>query len=198
MSDARSERIQAALRQEGKNIDEHFSALVIAPANDLVQLPETVFKQSFLPYFCGEKSIDDGSNILATWIGIAGSPMKEVLVVNDAGQPLFRVPPMSDTGIIDPTNIKKGRPFREILTLYGLKMHQTPMAAENYLASELPNRLEALRANSVTFSDNETRWHEIFARYGKVPPIVDVEKEKKEAAKKISDDEVSFGGNEDF
>ena len=52
-----------------------FDQLVVEPMKNAAKLPESIFVGLFLPYFKGEKNINDGQNVLAQWYSIAGSPL---------------------------------------------------------------------------------------------------------------------------
>lgn len=171
----------------------HFEALVQAPARALSSLPESIFVQVFLPFFCGEKSILDSPKIMPDWISIAGSPSKEVQIVDDDMKPLFKIPAMADTSTIDVTALMTGKQnFMDIVKTFMLYRNQIPARAENYLNDVIEPRIASLRTDSKVFNENEKRWQEIFIRYGKAPSEKAKEKDLEKAKGNMLPDELDF------
>src|SRR3990167_8751263 len=66
------------------------------------KLPEHLFVQNFLPYFCGELDINTNKDVLPYWYSIAGSASKEVEIIDSSGKPIYRVPALADNSVIEP------------------------------------------------------------------------------------------------
>jgi len=172
--------------------DTHYGALVLSMTqSEIVKLPEYVFVRAFLPFFCGEKKITEQPNILPSWIGIAGSPSKEVDIVDEKGEILFRVPAMNDTSVIDSLNKKNGRSLQAIVQNYHRYQGITPINGENFLANAIADKIQAIRTTSESFTENEKKWNEIFIRYGKMkstePELVAVDK-----SSRLDEDEIEY------
>lgn len=155
------------------------------------KLPEQLFVTNFLPYFCGELNIDTNEDVLPYWFSIAGSPNKEVSIIDGRGIELYKVPALSDTSIIDPTKEKGKMNFGEIVSLAKLYTNLSPAQGQNFINDKLAEKFYKLTAKSKIFTDNEKRWYDIFARYGKIKPD-DVGKIEDDKASKLSDDELEF------
>lgn len=144
-----------------------FSKLVSNPLAN--KLPENLFVENFLPYFCGEVEIPEETELYSLWYGIAGSPTGEVDIIDTRGKSLYKVPPLMNTNIINPKREDSNdMNFSQIINLATMYGNMTPMAGMNALNTGLANKLETLRNKSVEFSEYETRWIEIFKRYGKI------------------------------
>jgi hypothetical protein len=170
------------------SIDYHFDQLVVKPYLEISKLPESVFIQAFLPFFSGERNIDEQPEILINWIAIAGNPTKEVQVVDDSGTVLFTVPPIMDTTCIDYKNDGKGQSIANIIANYELHKGQLPVVGKNYLDGTLDNRMRTLTKNSDVLSTNENRWNSIFIKYGKIKDT-SVQEDK---SGHLSDDEIEY------
>lgn len=171
------------------SIDLNYKLLVEDPAKELNQLPENIFVNYFLPFFCGERSFNDNPELLATWIGIAGNPTKEVQIIDQSGKTLFNVPSVVDTSFIDVNNERRGQPFFSIIANYELHKNQLPVVGENYLKNTMEQRYDTLTKDSSTHAVNEKRWTDIFVRYDKVKAKVTTEQVRSD---KLSDDEISY------
>lgn len=184
-----TEEFETAAEQQVKSVIElSFSELVERPAKEINQLPENIFKQYFLPFFCGEVNTNK-QNFLVQWISIAGTPIKEVEIIDENGNKLFNVPAIMDSTIIDVKNTKEGQSFFDITVNYELHRKQLPVIGETYLRNSLDERFKTLTTNSSSHEINERQWNEIFIRYGKIkdPAIEEVKKEDR-----LSDDEFIY------
>jgi uncharacterized protein (UPF0128 family) len=169
----------------------YFEILVERPNKDLTRLPESTFVMNFLPYFNGERVLDKNSDVMATWIAIAGTAAKEVLVVDNNNIPLYTVPAMSDTSIFDMTDKKNSQKFKLIVQNFQMYNNITPVSGQNYLESALGEKIQKLRAESVSFSENEKRWLEIFARYN--PALAQASKDTStDMSDKLPDDDMIY------
>lgn len=127
-------------------------------------LPESIFVNYFLPYFTGDRS----SNIwVSEWISIAGTPMAEVMIVEDnTGKELFLVPSIFNTnGLFTMT-----RPGS-----YNDIFHRAEQLSNNIPITGFRFLLEALHSKSMTqtagvdFTDVDRKWYYILSRYNKEP-----------------------------
>lgn len=176
------------LEKIGKENEMIFNSLVTnAPVS---KLPESLFVQNFLPYFCGERNIAENEDVLPYWFSIAGSASAEVEIIDNNGEPLFRVPAIADTSIIDPKKNRGDNNLAEVVYMSKLYTNQTPIAGENYLNEKLAKQFEKLVAKSDVFGTNEQRWKEIFIRYNKIKPV-EIQAGKDDTGK-LTDDDFEF------
>lgn len=180
--------IDTATEQIRTSIDYHYDQLVEKPSKELSTLPENIFVQYFLPFFCGEKTIEKDNDVIAKWIAIAGNPNKEVNIIDEDGQTVVTIPALVDSSFIDFKNINKGQPIKNIIANYELHKSQLPIVGENYLRNTMDSRIESLTKDSAVQVENELRWINVFARYNKVITA----KEDTEILDRMSDDEISY------
>src|ERR1035437_6802403 len=147
-----------------KAIDEVFDILV---TNEVGRLPENIFVNYFLPYFCGEKSIKD-TNILKEWISIAGAPSKEVAILDNMDREIFRVPALMDTNTIDTMSRGENMGFTDIFINYELQKRVLPVIGSNYLAGAMDSKFKMIIRSSSTYEQNVERWAAIFVKYNKI------------------------------
>ena len=142
-----------------------FQALVVEPSKQHAVLPEPIFREAFLPYFSGQKSINDNKEIVSQWVQVAGAPGAEVDVIDQSGEKLFTVPPVFDSSIIETLKRKLGESINDIYTLYNLHNNNSPVIGEKVLADAFENRMNTMFKPSDTLTNNQKRWDIIFDRY---------------------------------
>lgn len=138
-------------------------------------IPEKLFKEYFLPYFTGEKTLE--KDILNTWSAIVGSPTQSINVVddNDYNNILFEVPPIYNTDMV--THIPKDPFIREdnyyqTAVMYDqLLQSGIPGLSNNYLTDSLNNLL-----NNNNNKQYKEQWIKILERYGIVDSNKKIEK----------------------
>lgn len=138
---------------------------------DRVTLSERIFANVFLPFFAGDEKLLYDVN-LATWSNYAGSPYKEVDVLDIYGNLLFTVPPMLDRTAVNPISNSNVSVSHVVATASQYaRIH--PSQGMQYMTSELNKRAQIMRipANVI---DNLKTWNKIFARYGR-PPLMVIE-----------------------
>ena len=176
-----------------ENLKKVYDELVTKPKSNISVLPEAIFVQEFLPYFCGEKNFDDNVNILPTWIGIAGSPMNEVRIIDKNNKPLFNIPAIQGNPIKDVLNKNNGQRFLSVVAGYELRRNVTPQHGENFLNEALEKRIEALNLQNQSSNEDEQRWREILIHYGKAPsPGEELPKQQPLKSDKLADDEIEY------
>lgn len=130
------------------------------------QLPERIFVESFLPYFSGTKEISNLDQVLVNWVGVAGTPMDEVEIIDEQGKALYRVPPIIDTSIINPMRSENNNVgIYSIIALANQYRNNIPAVGERVLTDNLAIKAKELQKKSEVFEQNEKRWIEIFKRY---------------------------------
>lgn len=63
------------------------------------RLPERLFRENFLAFFCRETPLQDYAIYASKWIEIAGSQSAEVDLINDLGQTVITIPPFHNTKV---------------------------------------------------------------------------------------------------
>lgn len=146
-----------------------YDKLVVEGRQERAVIPEEVFKERFLPYFCGEKSLNEkeGKEVIGLWIGLVGAPMAEGTVVNQAGERLFDVPPMLDSSMID--NSRRAlKSFSHVSAMTQLQEDRFPNSGLGYFLEQTGEiQKTIITPQPEVFNNNANRWKAIFARYGK-------------------------------
>lgn len=163
---------QAVNQQAIDNIRQTTNASYDSLVNNHVhgRLPEEVFRHYFLPYFSGLGTIHPQRNVIAEWIGVAGTAMTEVDVFAPDLTILFTVPALFDTSVIDVTKQRAGNSLSTVMENYQMRQGGVPAVATNYV-----NQALAAKMNDITLNkpDRMTvarqRWESIMAHYGIVP-----------------------------
>lgn len=178
-----------SLNQQNAEI---FKQLVSDPI--VRSLPERLFVSNFLPFFAGELDPKQSPDFYSLWISIAGSPMAELDIVDDRNTPLFRVPGLIDSSIINPNRENKsGMNFADVVIMAKLYGNMTPAAGANALNKGLSEKYRQLQAKSPTFETNVKRWYEILKRYGKTKePSSQTTVQSKTPQSNIVDDELEY------
>lgn len=157
----------AAAQTATTSIGEIFDALVVNAHNDVAKLPEEIFKGHFLPFFSGEKDIKERKEFFSEWIGIAGSPMAEVNIIDNNGQTLFTVPPMLDSSVIETAKRNLGESFSDIYSQYKMHSNNLPVVGERVLADAFEKKIGTTIKKSDVVQANQDRWNSILNRYGR-------------------------------
>ena len=145
--------------------DRVFNELVILPSQDRKQLPEEIFVREFLPYFRGEPVPEGRPNMMATWIGIAGSATAEVTIMDEKGQPLFNIPPVLDTTFLSAKrsdNVLEH--YDRIVDHSNLIANNLPQEATVFLENALTNKINGMVVDRPSMN-MQSRWEAIFKRY---------------------------------
>lgn len=149
-----------------KNIHNQLSADVVRG-----KLPETIFKEYFLPRLTGKVVIDDGANVISDWISIAGSPMAEVDIIDKDNKTLFAVPPLMSSNVLDILNREVGKSFNDINVEFELHNNNIPAVANSFLNKELLKKAEEIKTmDSSHLNPYIERWKDIYSRYGLEDP----------------------------
>lgn len=155
-------------QQAREDILNSFNAIVLN--NDARnRMPENVFRDFFLPYFIGERDINDANKPIARWVSFAGTPMAEVVIVDANDKELFVVPSLYDTSSVNTTKPEPGKTLAEMVTDYKLHNNYLPSVGFNYLVGEMRRRLPEL-VKDLPEGHTARRWHDILVRYNKIQP----------------------------
>lgn len=168
MTDKVNQAIEQATQNKrdeiATNISASFDALVANNPNNV--LPESLFVELFLPYFIGEKVINQADrDVITDWISVAGTPMARVDIIDNAGKTLFAVPPLYDTKIINVANRAAGAAIADVYAEFSLRKNNSPIAAENFLASALLQTSDKITQPENAAKELGSEWEAIRARY---------------------------------
>lgn len=152
-----------------EKIDFAFQSLVVkAPPTAII--PEDVFVYHFLPYFSGKKPMTPEDRVMEKWVGISGTPTNEVTVVDKTGKPLFSVPAVYDTHVLDVTKRNIGQSMSDIYSGFAMRNNNLPVQANNFLMNALGHRVEGLVGEKETkLTETQQRWYDIIQRYNTDP-----------------------------
>jgi len=116
------------------------------------QMPDDAFKDTFLPYFSGEKKIKDNETIVAKWIEFSGGIHSEIDLVDKAGNVTGTIPPLytrSDTERSNSANINYG----EIAAEYEVIRQRSAPASQTYLANTMSQISDKIACDTVDKSE---------------------------------------------
>ena len=99
----------------------------------LAKLPLHVFNQYFAPYFFGQKPLEQDSDMFSAWVGIAGSPMAPVEII-DNGNVVFVVPALYDTNAI---NLMKGNNVSRVMDEFSNHSNSLPAVSMKFVQNRL-------------------------------------------------------------
>lgn len=163
---------QQTLEQVRQSTSFAYDSLVVQQNKH--KIPEQVFVAHFLPYFSGQ-DLGQGRNVVAEWIGVAGSPMAEVDVVDQKGEVVYSVPPIYNTNILEIANRKAGQSVADIFQQYELRRAGVPAAANAYLNQNLADKSREMVIGQIDENSVAGRWNSIMSRYG-IKPTAEAEK----------------------
>jgi hypothetical protein len=153
--------------------------------NYTARLEEYIFLNVFIPLFAGdEKLLYDVT--FQTWINVAGSPYKEVAIVDTKGKVLFIVPPILDRTAIK-SSTDQQTPISSIVESAQQFARIHPNQGKAFIANELNKRamLMKLPANMLNFLET---WNSIFKRYGR-PEIMPLDQTTVKPVSKTSEND---------
>lgn len=189
LQELKLEAAKTSLEPARAAVDFVFDSLVNVTEHS--KIPESLFCQQFLPFFRGDVKPVKEDNLINTWIGIAGTGMSEVDVVDDkTGEKLYTVPALYDTNILNLSSRSAEDSIYKSVTVYNAESNNIPAIATSNLIKALGKRSEKLLTGKPT-GRTEQRWNEIFDRYDTNP------KKKSQALQRNSvqppnDDDVEY------
>lgn len=133
-------------------------------------IPESVFKEEFLPFFKDfmsnkiDKKDVKNNTLMYKWLALAESPYKEVDVLNMKGEKIFTVPPLYNKDGVNLEHLKPV-PFSEIGKETENRSSILWEDGENYLAQRLSSLPKEAFLNPNEVTNDIKRWEDIFKRY---------------------------------
>ncbi len=151
------------VRQQSRQVGEDcYKALVIE--QPVGRLPETIFRETFLPYFIGQKKFEPDSELLKIWIGIAGNPGACVDIIDQGNDVLFRIPPLYNTDFVNST-AATNIPFMGIIDEYHQRNASAPNLGSNFLKSVLSTTKDLITTNNNHIEEYRQMWQKMFDYY---------------------------------
>lgn len=180
-----------------------YDGLVTEFKKEHKKLPEYYFKEMFLPYFSGQKTIEEGSTVLADWFAVAGSHTAEVTIIdNQTSAPLFDVPAVGVRSRINSTyNAQRDYMSLEDVSVMAANL-STGISERGmkYAADQFSSRLKVLldknnpiAVEAMSQLDKDLlRWNDIFKRYGLPNVSVQNDDNSKQGGEQDIDDDMIF------
>ena len=103
---------------------------------EINKMPESVFKEFFLPYFNGEEEITNDNHIIAKWVEFSGGVYNPVDIVDNSGEIITRIPQLiknSDTNRDKSNSID----YSTIVSEFNLRSKRSSVAGDAYLDKTL-------------------------------------------------------------
>jgi hypothetical protein len=177
MTEKASKAVELAM-QNKKTIDDHmleqtrqlinnsYEGLIANTENS--KLPEDIFRNVFLPYFTGQQT-ENIENVTTQWVGIAGSAMSKVDIIDTQGNVLFTVPELMNTSGLDVIKRRAGDSLEDRTSTYHSHALTSPALARNYLQQGLDgklNQMVSVEKAKGAFKDRSNEWNKVFSYYG--------------------------------
>jgi hypothetical protein len=151
----------------------------------LAKLPLHVFNQYFAPYFFGQKPLERDSDMFSAWVGIAGSPMAPVEII-DNDKVVFVVPALYDTNAI---NLMKGNSVSRVMDEFSNHSNSLPAVSMKFVQNRLLP--EADQIAKPTTGNNE-QWQQIASHYVPIEPKTSSSQTSKGSLVNNSDDDLNY------
>lgn len=158
--------IKDSIYEESNKVGELvFSNLI--PDGPVSFLPESIFRDYFLPRFLGQDQNPKSTWVLE-WISVAGSPSAEVGIRDDLTQEhIFTVPPIIYTEGL--SLVKNPGDLGDIFSRYKQLNNNLPQEGTSFLFKALHEKNKEM-LSKLNLSKPEAQWLSILVRYGVVDP----------------------------
>lgn len=174
--------------REKDKIDQIFESMQIIE-KERARLPEHIFVSYFLPFFIGQRQVDEKNNYPAQWISIAGSPTSEVDIIDNSGNYLFTVPAFFNTKKNNPVGERGNLNFNALISAAELLKSRSPIESSNTV-NQLYQAKMAKYLNNHVDPEDAKKWKFIFDKY-KI--VSNIEEDKEEVNKQEpTEDEYYF------
>ncbi len=179
---------QLQLSQAQNDINKCYNAIV--GKQDRRIIPEDLFVKEFLPYFAGEKSFNEGDNVLANWITVAGTPFAEVNVIDQEGNTVVTVPGLTTTLQHNLTE-RAGTPLSDIVVQAEIIGSQQQVLGNRYLNNKLDEKQKEIIRTVMpeVLEPIKTQWDAIFKHYN---IISDIKKDFNKPTETLLDENVDY------
>ena len=168
--------------REKDKIDQIFDSMKIIES-EKSRLPEHIFVSYFLPFFIGQRQVDEKNNYPAQWISIAGSPTSEVDVIDSSGTVLYTVPAFFNTKKNNPVGERGNLNFNALISAAELLKSRSPIESNNTV-NQLYQAKMSKYINTNIDSEDAKKWKFIFDKYKITSNIQEDKEEDKEEVSK--------------
>lgn len=172
---------QQKIAEEIKSI---YNSIEKISESNIARMREEVFVYYYLPLFVGEENIHIEVSF-DSWKRYAGGVFNEVIIIDNNGAELYRVPALFDKDKISP--ILSGRKISDVMVTAEQYSRIHPNQGRAYLNNELNARAIFMK-NIGDNATNKERWNNIFRRYNKPEIISSSEKNIKTQSPKCDND----------
>lgn len=147
---------QMMLDKADSVINMAYESLVTDRENN--KFPLQLFDQYFAPYFFQGVPVPEGADIFETWIGIAGSPLAPVDII-DEDVCVFTIPPLYDTSLI---NMLSTRGTSQVIDELSLYSNKPPGTYNDFVENKLLPTVDNNLSDKDIIYD---KWQAIASRY---------------------------------
>ena len=158
-------------------LDKINTGLSILNNIDKARLSENIFVGVFIPIFAGEKSLYNAT--IETWINFAGSPYKEVDIIDNRGNVLYTVPAIYDRTYVKSITDRGTTSISHIVHAANQFARIHPNQGRAYMRNELAKKASILNVPDGVLENLEF-WNMVFLKYGR-KAIVNVDEIKEES-----------------
>lgn len=102
------------------------------------KLPENIFKQTILPLITDELDEDIKPKAIEFWLGVAGSYLADISIIDTSGKELFILPSILDGNVI--SRMKNGDSLHGIVSKGQLLSNNLPILQEKFLINTLSQK----------------------------------------------------------
>lgn len=174
-------RVRRLVEEQLKAID---TLEEITEAEKYARVPESTFVNAVLPVLTSKT----GNQSLEVWLSVAGAAQRGLAVVNNAGEVIFKVPPIFAT--VDKTFIGNGKDsVYEIMRTAEQKNKMLPTLGDRYLEEKMRSKIA--RNNNIL--EGVRAWNAVLKHYGYQPLINVSEKEEEKKQEDVKHDLDFFG-----
>lgn len=133
------------------------------------QMPEHIFRKSFLSFFCNEAPDNLKNILLNEWISIVGGPSYEAELTDYAGRVTVIVPCIYNTTVSDKTDTNLSTTYSALIADYNRVKLSQPALADGYLKKALITKLDNESKPYVNVA-NQQKWA-VFYNYFQRPDL---------------------------
>lgn len=128
------------------------------------KIPEVLFVKHFLAWFAGEQKDTDGQ-LMRNWRQIAGSVLNPVMIIDETGADVIKVPPLHDRNVV-PIRVKRAADVGFMLDKSAKVAALNPNLADKQLEKELEGNYLADKKHEAD-PQLVAEWKALLTHFGK-------------------------------
>jgi len=133
--------------------------------------PEAIFKEEFLPLFCGEDHVGVLEK-LELWKTIAQGWSRGVWLIDGHKRPVLFVPPLVAFQILEPISERNAVPMAFHVQMAGTLSERGIGAGDAYMRQNMLDQIKHMARNIKSKRPLiEQQWRKVFEFYGKSPSL---------------------------